>query len=105
MIGGYWYATSVEAYALAEHVIENDPAILEHMGKPKTHRLTFLNGYHISTFGTSEKAEYRFKVASDAAEGVVDLALERSIGRWRLVEGTLRIKGGALIALEPRELR
>lgn len=105
VIGAYWFATSVEAYDVATRVIESDPEILAQIDEPKTYRLAFLNGYHYSTFGTSAKAQYRFVVAGDTAEGIVDLVLERHTGEWRLVEGVLSVEGGDQVDLEPRELK
>ena len=104
VIAGYWFATSVEAYDVARRVIESDRAIHSRIQEIDTYRLAFFDGYRYSTFGTSARAEYRFVVSADAVEGVVDLVLERRAGRWRLVEGTLRVPETQPVSLEPREL-
>ena len=104
VVSGYWFATSNEAYVVAKRVIETDPAIQTLMQQTDSYRLALLDGYRYSTFGTSAKAEYRFVVSGGAGRGTVDLVLERSAGRWRLVEGALRVGDAEPVALEPREL-
>jgi hypothetical protein len=104
MVGGYLFATHVDAYDVATRMIAVDPVIRDQVPGLKSHRLAFFDGYHYSTFGTDAEAKYRFVLTGEDRSATLDVVLARKAGKWTLQEGTLRLSSGQAFPLEPRQL-
>lgn len=102
---GYFWGTRFEAYDVALQIARSSPVVAEHIGPAASARIAFFDGYHVSSFGTEIEATYRLVVSGEKGSGVLDLALSRKVGRWRITEGSLAVDGGQTIALEPGEIR
>ena len=100
----YLAATRTDAYAVATRLVENDPAIHARIPHIASMRLALFDGYRVSTFGTDAEAKFRFVVTGDATASTVDVLLPRSVGKWTLRQGMLRLPSGESVALEPRDL-
>jgi|ETNmetMinimDraft_26_1059896.scaffolds.fasta_scaffold100375_2 hypothetical protein len=101
---GYFWGTRFEAYDVAVGVVKSDPLVAEHIGRDLSARIALFDGYHVSGSGTDASAQYRLVVKGSKGSGIVDLALSREVGRWKLLEGSLAVEDGPSVALQPRAI-
>jgi len=88
-LGSHLAITRTDAYAAATEVLRASPLVRSRLGEVERHRLTFVDGFRYSTFGSDGEAHFRFRVTGSRQHGTVYLHLERRAGGWALVEGSV----------------
>lgn len=97
-VGLYILEIRSEPYNFALEFIDNNKTVWENVGPQKTRRLSFF-GYSVRYSGPSGRAEYKIKVKGEKGEGDVYLELEKSVGRWKAIQGNLVLGNGETVPL------
>ncbi len=97
-VGVYLLVVKSEQYALALEYIDNNKLIENEMGVLSSRKLAVF-GSSTMVGGIDEHAEFKIKVKSKHSAGVVYLEMNKSVGRWNVLEGNLVLNDGRTISL------
>ena len=96
--GLYLLGIKSEPYRFALKFIDDNQAIIDKVGKVKNRYLAFF-GYSVRYRGPSGHADYKIVIKGEKGKGTVYLKLEKSIGKWKVLQANLELTDDKIISL------